>query len=107
MESMDVWSVLTIVGTVAKDVASIGALVAILVKPIRERLFGAAALRESQKCLLRSEILRTYYRHQEQAALRQYEYENMHHHYTAYKALGGNSFVDHIYAEMEKWDVHP
>ena len=107
MESMSIWGVLSAIGVVAKDVASIVAIVAILVKPIRERLFGAAALRESQKCLLRSEILRTYYRNQEQAALRQYEYENMTHHYTAYKALGGNSFVDHIYAEMVKWDVHP
>lgn len=107
MGDTSVWDVLAAIGTVAKDVASIVALVAILVKPIRERLFGAAAVREGQKCLLRSEILRTYYRNEDRETLRQYEYENMTHCYKAYKALGGNSFVDHIHAKMDKWDVHP
>jgi hypothetical protein len=26
--------------------------------------------------------------------------------YKAYKKLGGNSFIDHIYEEMETWEVH-
>lgn len=91
--------------TIAKDLTCILALAATFVKPIRERLFGERAVREGQKCLLRSEILRTYYRHQEAQTFRQYEYENLCFCYEAYKALGGNSFVDHIYKEMQTWEV--
>lgn len=91
----------------ARDIASIVALVALFVKPIRERLFGEKAVREGQKCLLRSEILRTYYRHQDAQTMRQFEYENVCYCYKAYKALGGNSFVEHIYAEMQNWDIKP
>ena len=92
--------------TWARDLVSIAALVTLFVKPLRERLFGEKAVREGQKCLLRSELLRTYYRHQEAQSFRQYEYENMCYCYSAYKALGGNSFVDHIVEEMQTWEVN-
>lgn len=75
------------------------------VRPVRERLFGAKEVREGQKCLLRSEIVRTYYRNLAENSLRQYEYENLTYCYKAYKQLGGNSFVDHIYEEMQDWTV--
>ena len=92
--------------TFAKDIASLATLAALIIKPIRERIFGDKAVREGQKCLLRSEILRTYYRHQETKTMRQYEYQNVCYCYGAYKALGGNSFIDHIYHEMQEWHVH-
>lgn len=90
----------------AKDVVSLVTLAALIIKPIRQRLFRDKAEREGLKCLLRSEILRTYYRHLETHSMRQYEYQNMCACYEAYKALGGNSFVDHIYREMQEWVVH-
>jgi hypothetical protein len=37
--------------------------------------------------------------------IRQYEYENVVLLYKAYKALGGNTFVDHIYNEINEWEV--
>lgn len=89
----------------AKDLTTIAALLALIVKPIRERLFGDRAIREGQKCLLRSEIVRTYYRHQAERTLRQYEFENLCKCFAAYKALGGNSFVQHIFDEMQEWKV--
>ena len=92
--------------TFAKDIVTFLTLGAMIVKPVRERLFGDKAVKEGQKCLLRSEILRTYYRHQETKTLRQYEYQNICYCYEAYKVLGGNSFVDHIYKEMQEWTVH-
>ena len=61
---------------------------------------------EGQKCNLRSDMLRTYYRHHEQRKIRQYEFENFIHCYEAYKALGGNSFVDKIHAEVLDWEVY-
>ena len=58
-----------------------------------------------QKCQLRSEMLRIYYRHQETKVIRQYEYENFVFLYGAYKALKGNSFIDKIYKEIQTWKV--
>lgn len=100
-------TILTQVATWARDITCIAALLALFVKPVRERLFGEKAVREGQKCLLRSEILRAYYRHQDAQTMRQFEYENMCYCYKAYKALGGNSFVEHIYTEMQSWDIKP
>lgn len=58
-----------------------------------------------QKCLLRSEMLRIYYRHLENKTLRQYEFENFTLLYSAYKKLHGNSFVDKIMDEVKTWKV--
>lgn len=57
------------------------------------------------KCLLRSEMLRTYYGNKETETIRQYELENFIKLYKAYKALKGNSFIDKIYKEVMKWKV--
>ena len=57
------------------------------------------------KCLLRSEMLRIYYRHKESGKIRQYELENFVFLYKAYKALKGNSFIDKIYKEVMSWEV--
>ena len=66
---------------------------------------GIDAIREGQRCLLRSEIVRIYYRHNEDKRLHEYEYKNLSQCYKAYKALDGNSFIDHIYAEMQEWEI--
>ena len=58
-----------------------------------------------QRCQLRSEMLRIYYRHREEGQIRQYEYENFIKLYEAYKALKGNSFIDKIYEEVKTWEV--
>lgn len=57
------------------------------------------------RCQLRSDMLRTYYRHRETEVIRQYEYENFILAYEAYRALGGNSFMEKIYAEVRTWEV--
>ena len=58
-----------------------------------------------QQCQLRSDMLHTYYKHQDDTTLRQYEYENFMLMYKAYKALKGNSFIDKIHDEVTKWKV--
>ena len=88
-----------------KDICSIAACGALLCRPLRERIMGTRALREGQRCLLRSEIVRLYYRHHEQRQLREYEFKNMRQCYEAYKALGGNSFIDRIEEEMRSWEI--
>jgi hypothetical protein len=57
------------------------------------------------KCLLRSEMLRTYYGNKDSGTIRQYELENFIKLYKAYKALKGNSFIDKIYKEVMTWEV--
>ena len=57
------------------------------------------------RCQLRSDMLRTYYRHRETETIRQYEYENFVMAYEAYRALGGNSFMEKIYGEVRTWEV--
>ena len=89
----------------AGDICQIATLGALLIKPVREWLLGTEKIREGQRCLLRSEIVRIYYRHKEDKQLREYEFRNLEQCYKAYKALGGNSFIDHIYAEMQEWDI--
>lgn len=79
--------------------------IAVICKPVRERLFGVASIKEGQKCLLRAEIVRIYYRNICDKTLREYEYTNMESCYAAYVALGGNSFVKRIHSEMQSWKI--
>lgn len=95
-----------------KDIASIAlaitqiiTLAVMLIKPLREWLLGMEAVREGQRCLLRSQIVRIYYHNTQDHTLREYEYENLTACYKAYKQLGGNSFIDHIYQEMQTWTI--
>ena len=68
-------------------------------------LFGTKELREAQRCMLRSDMLHTYYKHREEDKIRQYEKENFLLEYKAYKRLKGNSFIDDIEKEIRSWDV--
>ena len=96
---------LAVVIQAAKDICSIVTCAALLIRPFREWLLGTAALREGQRCLLRAEIVRIYYRHQADKQLREYEFKNMQQCYDAYKVLKGNSFIDRIHAEMQEWEI--
>lgn len=62
-------------------------------------------LQEGQKCLLRAQMLHTYYKHKEQETIRQYEFENFTACYQAYKAMGGNSFIEKVFEEVSDWEV--
>ena len=58
-----------------------------------------------QRCQLRAEMLRLYYKHRTEKQIRQYEAENLTEMYKAYKALKGNSFIDIIHDEMTQWEI--
>ncbi len=90
--------------TIAKAIGFIGTIagvLATLVKCLKEQ----AKIREGQKCQLRTDMLSTYHRNKDARKLRQYEAENFVLMYQAYKAMGGNSFIDEIYEHVTKWDV--
>ena len=90
---------------IATMITGVAAALALLIKPLRLRLFGIADIRDGHKCLLRSDMLRMYYRHRESRTIRQYEFENFEYEYNAYKAIGGNSFIDKIHAEVKTWRI--
>lgn len=96
---------LNAVASNAGDICTIATCLALLVKPIREKIFGLAAITEGVRCLLRAEIVRIYYKHIDDKQLKEYEYKMLDQCHKAYKALGGNSFIDHIFAEMQGWDI--
>ena len=73
-----------------------------MVSPVLVAVFLAI---QGIKCLLRSEMLRTYYGNKDTGTIRQYELENFIKLYKAYKALRGNSFIDKIYKEVMTWEV--
>ncbi len=71
-------------------------------------LYVVRAVRRLQRgfqCLLRSDMMRTYYNRVEEGRLREYEAQNFEMQYAAYKALGGNSFIDKIHEDVQKWEV--
>lgn len=86
-----------IIAIVSDVIALLGVLVGCVV--------SIGKVMNGTKCLLRSEMLRIYYRHQDTGEIRQYEYENFVYLYEAYKKLKGNSFIDKVYAEVKKFKV--
>ncbi len=89
--------------TIATLLGEIGVLLGVITPVV----LSVSKIANGQKCQLRSEMLRIYYRHREEETIRQYEYENFVLLYEAYKALKGNSFIDKIYREVQTWEVIP
>ena len=77
----------------------------LFLKPLRDKVFGLKDISDGVKCLLRSDMLRMYYKHQDGETIRQHERQNFEAEYAAYKALGGNSFMDDIYHDVCGWKV--
>lgn len=96
---------LLLAAELAGAVTGIAACICLLCKPIRDKVLGLNDVRDGQRCLLRNEILHIYYKYRDAKQIRQYEYENVVFLYRAYKALRGNSFVDHIYGEINEWEI--
>ena len=87
-------------------ITAIAAAIALFVKPVRAKLFGLNEMREGQRCLLRSAMLSIYYNGKDHGnKLRQYEFENFCLLYNAYKAEGGNSFIDKVNHEVQDMEV--
>lgn len=97
-------SVLEVCGWITGIAAAIG-VIAKLVHSTREMAKKTDVLMDGMRCLLRSEMTRTYYNHQDNKTMRQYEFENFIDNYEAYKVLGGNTFIDKCKADIETWEV--
>ena len=96
------------IAEVAGGVATILGLIGFIWKIIRDQRTirkEQEKISEGQKCQLRTDMMRTYYKNRDARQLRQYEAENFVKMYQAYKAMGGNSFIDEIYNHVTQWDV--
>lgn len=94
----------TIASTCSEITIILGAL-ALLIKPVRNKILGFDKLKDALRCGLRHDMLHTYYRHRDDKTIRQYELEDFLYLYKGYKALGGNSFIDKIKSEIDEWEV--
>lgn len=113
---MTVIEILSLVAEIAGYISGIFALILFFVKPVRQKILKLinrkkekqetiSIYRESMKCLLRKNMLSTYYHNKDKGTIRQYELEEFILEYNAYKALGGNSFIDEIHDEVMTWEV--
>ena len=65
-------------------------------------------LKESERCVLRTNILRIYNKYLPDGEIPAYEFETLSKDYHSYKNLEGNTFVDDIWEIMSKeWKVIP
>lgn len=87
--------------TLVTLIGEIGVLLGVIIPVI----VSVRKIGNGTRCQLRSEMLRIYYHNRERETIRQYEYENFVLLYEAYKALKGNSFIDKIYREVQKWEI--
>lgn len=98
--------VISMILQICSLITSLAAAAAIILRPIREKLFGTKSIENGQRCMLRAEMLSIYYEGKDAGGkIRQYKFENFLLMYAAYKALGGNSFIDKIKSEVEKMEV--
>ena len=98
--------VITMILQILGLITSFAAAAAIIIKPIREKLFDTRRTQEGQRCMLRAEMLSIYYRGQDAGRkLRQYDLQNFVLLYAAYKALDGNSFIDQINEKVKNMEV--
>lgn len=97
--------IILIIAEIAGCITAVAAAITVFVKPIREKIFNNRRSVQGELCLLRTEILKIYYKGLEKKEIRQFEMENLVQLYEAYSALGGNSFVQLIFEEMVTWRV--
>ena len=89
---------LRLVAEIIGLVGAVGGFVLAVLKALKE-------MREGIKCLLQADMMSTYYKHHDEDALREYEAQNFEMEYAAYKHLGGNSFIDKIHDDVQRWEV--
>ena len=61
--------------------------------------------KDGDMCVLRQLMLDIYYRYKDTRVIPQYEAQNFVKMYEAYKARGGNSFMDEVYAHVKSWEM--
>lgn len=60
---------------------------------------------ETDRCLIRDRLSSIYFKHYRECELKEYEFKNAEQLYKQYKKLGGNSFVDKMWKEIQEWQI--
>lgn len=83
----------------------LGIFIGFLIKAIKDYVQGEKTEKEALKCLLRSNIVTQYYIYRELGSIPFYVKESMYQEESAYKGLGGNSFILQLMKEVDTWKV--
>lgn len=68
-------------------------------------IIDARAQREATKSLLRTEMVKAYYKYRNNKKMPYYIRSAWYEDYASYKKLKGNSFVDDLKGEIDEWEV--
>ena len=63
------------------------------------------ALKISARDVLREKIMGIYHKNKKDRAMTEYDREALNQYYKDYKALKGNSYIDHRYERMKRWNT--
>lgn len=103
---------------VAQGVTTIITLLLLCIKPFRTWFLNLQNKKKSEderdknrdeamRCSLRNIVTQFYYLNNQERRIHQYEYENIERVYAAYKRMGGNSFIDKLWGEIQGWEIIP
>lgn len=84
-----------------QDLSLLGSVIAFCAKVLVE----LKKAKDGDMCVLRQLMLDIYYRYKDTQVIPQYEAQNFVKMYEAYKARGGNSFMDEVYAHVKTWKM--
>ena len=80
---------------------ALGALIGLVGKIIVD----SKTQREATKSLLRSEMVKAYYKYKDAGKMPHYAKEAWYLNYEEYKAWKGNSFIEDLKDEIDEWDI--
>ena len=89
------------IAAIAGCITAVAAAVAVICRIVR----WSRNITEGIRCLLRSDMLHTYYKRVNTGEIRQYEAEEFKASYAGYKSLGGNSFIDDVAEKVKTWRI--
>ena len=98
-------TILKLVCEIISALFAIASFVSLTVKPIREKIFNIKKSKAGELCLLRTEMLKIYYKNEDTKQIKEYEYKNFVELYEAYIALGGNSFIKDVNKKIREWEI--
>ena len=102
MESMNI---LLNIFSIISGLFSLTSFLVLVIKPIREKIFNIRKSKAGELCLLRTEMLKIYYKNEDAKQIKEYEYKNFVELYEAYIALGGNSFIKDVNEKVREWEI--
>lgn len=79
----------------------VSGFIGLIVKVVKDLATQKIAIQN----LLRSEMVKVYYRYREDKKLPYYTKVSWYEDYEAYTELGGNSFIKDLKEEIDKWEV--